>query len=65
MVQQHLTLWNVFKHLQFCSKFDGRVLNFSSTTGQKVVWTDRDGDSGAGLTLHHHSLDSYGGHEMV
>jgi hypothetical protein len=27
--------------------------------------TDRDGDSGAGLTLHHHSLDSDGGHEMV
>jgi hypothetical protein len=42
------------------------VLNFSPTAAQKVVWTDRDGDLGAGLTLtlHHHSLDSYGGDGM-
>ena len=39
--------------------------NFSQTAAQKVVWTDRDGDSGACLTLQHHSLNSYGGHEMV
>jgi hypothetical protein len=52
---------------QFCPKFDGRALNFSPTAAQKVVWTDRDGDSGAGLTLtlHCHSLDSCGGHRMV
>jgi lipoate-protein ligase B len=25
----------------------------------KKVWTGKDGDSGAGLTMHHHSLDSY------
>jgi hypothetical protein len=43
------------------------VLNFlpATATAQKVAWTDRDGESGAGLTLQHHSLDSYGGHEMV
>jgi hypothetical protein len=31
------------------------------------VWTNRDGDLEAGLTLtlHHHSLDSYGIHEVV
>jgi hypothetical protein len=40
-----LCLWNVFKQHQFCSKFDGRVLNFSPTAAQKVVWTYRDGDS--------------------
>jgi hypothetical protein len=63
-----LCLWNLSKQHQFCPKFDGRVLNsFLPTAAQKVVWTDRDGVSGAGLTLtlHHHSLDSYGGHEMV
>jgi hypothetical protein len=65
IVQQHLTLWNLSKQHQFCPKFDGRALNFSPTAAQKVVWTERDGDSGAGLTLHHHSLDSYEGHEMV
>jgi hypothetical protein len=63
--QQHLTLWNLSKQHQFCPKFDGRVLNFLPTAAQKVVGTDRDGDSGAGLTLHHHSLDSYGGHGIV
>jgi hypothetical protein len=47
------------------SKFEGRVLNFSPPAAQKVVWIGREGDSGAGLTLQHHSLDSYGGHEMV
>ena len=65
MVQQHLTLWNVSKQHQFCPDFDGTVLSFSPTAAQKVVWTDRDGGSGAGLTLQHHPLDSYGGHEMV
>jgi hypothetical protein len=42
-----------------------KVLNFLPAAAQKVVWTERDGESGAGLTLQHHSLDSYGGHEMV
>jgi hypothetical protein len=65
MIQQHLTLWNASKQHQFCPKFDGRVLNFSPPAAQKVVWIGREGDSGAGLTLQHHSLDSYGGHEMV
>jgi hypothetical protein len=38
------------------------VLNFLPiAAAQKVVWTDRDGESGAGLTLHRHSLDSYVG----
>jgi hypothetical protein len=43
------------------------VLNFlpAAAAAQKVVPTDRDGESGAGLTLQHHSLNSYGGHEMV
>jgi hypothetical protein len=46
MVQQHLTLWNVFKQHQFCPKFDGKVLNlFPAAAAQKVVWTDRDGES--------------------
>jgi hypothetical protein len=41
------------------------VLNFLPTAAQKVSWT-RDAESGAGLkTLQHHSLDPYGGHEMV
>jgi hypothetical protein len=62
-----LCLWNLSNQHQICSKFDDRVLNFLPAAAQKVVWTDRDGDSGAGLTLtlHHHSLDSYGGHGMV
>jgi hypothetical protein len=61
-----LCLWNLSKQHQFCPKFDGRVLNFLSTAAQKVVWTDKDGDSGAGLTLHHHSpLDSDEGHGIV
>ncbi len=29
------------------------------------MWTDRDGESRAGLALQHHSFDSYGGHEMA
>jgi hypothetical protein len=65
MVQQHLTLWNVSKQHQVSPNFDGRVMNILPTAAQKVVWTDRDGESGAGLTLQHHSLDSYGGHDMV
>jgi hypothetical protein len=32
---------------------------------QKVVWLGTDGDPGAALTLHHHSLDPYGGHGMI
>jgi hypothetical protein len=60
MLQHHLTLWNVSKQHPFCHKFDGEVLNLSPTAAQKV-----DGKSGAGLTLQHHSLDPYGGHEMV
>jgi Na+-transporting NADH:ubiquinone oxidoreductase subunit NqrB len=64
MVQQHHTLWNVSKKHQFCPNFDGKVLNFLPATAQRVIWTDSDGESGAGLTLQHHSLDSYGGHEM-
>jgi hypothetical protein len=51
MVQQHLTLWNVSKQHQVNLIFDGRVLNISPTAAQKVVWTDRDGESEAGLTL--------------
>ena len=36
-------------------------------SAQKVAWlgADGNGNSGAGLTLHHHSLDTYGGHGMV
>ena len=63
MVQQHLTLWNVSEQHQFC--FDGNMLTFLPALAQKVAWTDRDEESGAGLTLQHHSMDSYGGHEMV
>jgi hypothetical protein len=65
IVQLHLTLWNVSKQNQFCPDFDGTVLSFSPTAAQKVVWTDRDVEPGAGLTLQHHPLDSYEGHEMV
>jgi hypothetical protein len=32
---------------------------------QKVSGPGTDGDSGAGLALHHCSLDTYGGHGMV
>jgi hypothetical protein len=60
MVQQHLTLWNVSKQHQFCPDFIGTVLSYSPTAAQKVVRTDRDGELGAGLTLQHHPLDSYG-----
>ena len=63
--QQELAPWNVSKQHHFLPKFDGRVLNFLSTVAQNVVWTDRDGDTGGGLTLHDHSLYSYGGHGMV
>jgi hypothetical protein len=37
------------------------------TAAQKVVWTDGDGDpgAGAGLTLQHHSLDLHEWHVMV
>jgi hypothetical protein len=62
MVQHHHTLWNVSKQHQFYPKFklDGKVMNYSPTAAQKVAWTDRDGESGAGLkTLQHHSLDPY------
>ena len=65
MVQQHLTVWNDSKQHQFCPKSICKILNFSPTAAQKLVWTDRDGQSGACLTLQHHSLDPYGGHEMV
>jgi hypothetical protein len=58
MVQQHLTLWNVPKQHHVCPNFNGKVLNFLSTAAQQK-YTARDGDPGAGLTLHHHSLDSY------
>jgi hypothetical protein len=30
-----------------------------------MAWCDTDGPPGAGFTLNHHSLDSYGGHGMV
>ncbi len=66
MVLQHLTLWNVSEQHQFCPELDGnKMLNFSPAAAQNAVWTDSHGESGAGLTLQHHSLDSYGGHEMV
>jgi hypothetical protein len=37
MVQQHLTLWNVPKQHQLCTKIDGKVLNFSPTAAKKGV----------------------------
>jgi hypothetical protein len=65
MVQHHHTLWNVSKQHPFSHKFNGKVLNFLPTAAQTVAWINRDGESGAGLTLQQHSLDPYGGHEMV
>ena len=65
MVQQHLTLWNVSKRHQFCPNFDGHMLKFCHQRPKKWCGLTGDGDSGAGLTLQHHSMDSYGGHEMV
>jgi hypothetical protein len=65
MIQQHLTPWNVSEQHQFCPDFDGNMLTFLPATAQKGACTDRDEESGAGLTLQHHSLDSYGGHGMV
>ena len=46
-------------------KICGRVPNFLPVSAQKVAWPATDGDSGAGLTLHHHSLDPYGRHGKV
>jgi hypothetical protein len=39
--------------------------NFLPITAQNLAWLGTVGDSGAGLTLHHHSLDPHGGHGMV
>ena len=66
MVQQHLTLWNVSEQHQFCHNLDGKVLNFSPAAakmqcGLPSIWGVRS----YGLTLQHHSLDLYGGHDMV
>jgi hypothetical protein len=36
-----------------------------TTSVQKVAWIDTDGLPGACSTSKHHSLDPYGGHEMV
>jgi hypothetical protein len=66
MVQQHYTLWNVSNEQhQYCPEFDVIVLNILSVKAKKVMWPDSDGESGDGLSLQHHSLDSHGGHEMV
>jgi hypothetical protein len=65
MVQQHLTLWNVSEQHQFCHNLDGKVPNVSPAAAQNILWTCSHGESGVGLTLQHHSLDSYGGHDMV
>jgi hypothetical protein len=47
---------------QFCQSLIAKNIDSAAllpTAAQKVVWTDGDGDpgAGAGLTLQHHSLD--------
>ena len=66
MIQQHRILLHASKQQQFCWRIGSKVPNFLPVMAQKVAWlgTD-DGDSGAGLVLHHHSLDPYGGHGMI
>jgi hypothetical protein len=63
--QQHHILLLVSKKHQLSSRFGGKVPNFLPILDQKVAWLGTDGDSGTGLTLHHHSLDPYGGHGMI
>jgi hypothetical protein len=48
---------------RFRVREDGVIVGITSVL--VLVCTDSDGELGAGLTLQHHSLDSYGGHEMV
>jgi hypothetical protein len=49
-----------------CSRFGYKVSNFLPNAAQKVACPGTvNGDSGAGLTLHHHSLDPYRGHGLI
>jgi hypothetical protein len=67
MVQQHPVLSHVTCLLTASASPNicGRVPNLLTMAAQKVSGLGTDGDSGAGLALHHHSLDTYGGHGMV
>jgi hypothetical protein len=53
------------KQHQFFLDVAAKLPKFLPTPAQKVEWLGTEGDSGAGLTLHHHSLDQYGNHRKV
>jgi hypothetical protein len=58
MARKHYILSHASKHHQVELSVDAKVPKFltSADASQKVALLGTDGDSGAGLTLHHHSL---------
>jgi hypothetical protein len=64
-VQQHFILPQASKQHQFFLDAAAKLPKLLPTPEQKVAWLVTEGDSGAGLTLHHHSLDPYGRHGKV
>ena len=59
MIQLYHILPHASKQQQFSSRIGSKVPNFLPVMAQKVSWLGTGEDPGAGLTLHHHSLDSY------
>jgi hypothetical protein len=65
MAHKHHVLSHASKQHQFCLKFEEECQTFCQSQPKKVAQPGTDGDSGAGMTLHHHALDICGWHEMV
>jgi hypothetical protein len=66
MVQQQLIIFHGWKCHQLWLGFWAISQTFPNTALQKLLACgDPDGPLGADCTSKHHSLDLYGGHEMV